>query len=382
MRITLRRNYRQRKRKKKRSAAQTALRLLLAVAAVLLLAGLAIVGYSQYGRLRLQKRAQSEGPQLASEAASETTTGEAQLPWKESYVRYDGEIYDYNSDILTFLFMGIDKQDTVVQQSESGVDGGQADALFLLVLNPRTKEMSVIGLNRNTMTDIDVYDENGGFIATTKAQLAVQHGFGDGREESCRLQEKAVRRLMYDLPIHGYCAINMSAVPTINDAVGGVDVTVLEDLTRYDSSLQEGAQVHLEGQQAYLYVRSRETDEFASADSRLRRQKQYLQAFLQKAASQARSDVTSVARLYRAIEPSMVTDITADEALYLAGTAAGYRFGKDNFYMLPGETTMGENGYEEFHVDEDALYRLILGVFYEKVNTAAQERPETAQSTE
>jgi len=35
-------------------------------------------------------------------------------------------------------------------------------------------------------------------------------------------------------------------------------------------------------------------------------------------------------------------------------------------HVLEGETTKGEE-YEEFWVDEDALYRLILDIFYEKI---------------
>jgi hypothetical protein len=35
-------------------------------------------------------------------------------------------------------------------------------------------------------------------------------------------------------------------------------------------------------------------------------------------------------------------------------------------YSVPGETTVGEDGYEEFYVDEDAFYDLIIQVFYEE----------------
>lgn len=346
--------------------------LLFLILIVLALAGV-VLAFSQYGRYHLQSRADSQAPSMEGATISQEQAEEENIPWKEGYVRYEGDIYDYNSDIMTFLFMGIDKRDSVVQRQEEGVNGGQADALFLLVLNPHDQTISVIGLNRNTMTDIEVYDEDGNYLATREAQLAVQHGFGDGMEESCELQEKAVRKLMYDLPIHGYCAINVSAVPTINDAVGGVDVTVLEDMTQWDYRFTEGAQLHLEGEMAYTYIQRRDTGEFASADNRLARQKQYLQAFLQKAIAHVKEDPTSVTDLYNAISPAMVTDITLDEVLYLAGTAAGYRFGEDSFYMLPGETVMGENGYEEFHVDEDGLYELIINVFYEKVENGESE---------
>ena len=41
-----------------------------------------------------------------------------------------------------------------------------------------------------------------------------------------------------------------------------------------------------------------------------------------------------------------------------------YRLGE--IHTLEGETVMGEQ-FEEFYPDEEALYRLILEVFYEEV---------------
>ena len=63
----------------------------------------------------------------------------------------------------------------------------------------------------------------------------------------------------------------------------------------------------------------------------------------------------------------MVTDISVDEVSYLATQALGYSFDGDNMHVLQGEIVQGER-FEEFYADEDALYRLILKVFYEEVN--------------
>ena len=174
--------------------------------------------------------------------------------WEEGWISHNGKIYEYNEDIMTFLIMGIDKQEEVVEVEE-GTDGGQADALFLAVMNPHTKTVQVIGINRNTMTDIDIYNETGAYVTTVEAQIAVQHGFGNGVEKSCEYQQKAVSKLFYNLPIHGYAAINMSAIPTINDAVGGVPVTVTDDFSAIDPSITMG-ELTLRGEQAATYVRS------------------------------------------------------------------------------------------------------------------------------
>lgn len=352
--------------KKKRKRKRIAITVLCELAVVIAIICMAFQIIRVVGKNSLTSKAESARPELALvEAQAGPLTEEEESKWQEGWVKYNDKIYAYNEDIMTFLIMGIDKNSDVKEVKE-GTNGGQADALFLAVMNPHDKTIKIIGINRNTMTDIDLYNDEGSYINTVKAQIAVQHGFGNGMEESCEYQKKAVQKLFYNLPIHGYAAINMSAIPTINDAVGGVDVTVLEDLTRKDASLIKGEEVHLMGQSAFWYVKYRDTKEFGSADMRLARQKQYLNAFIGTAKKAAKKDISVALDLYSAISKQMVTDVSMDEVAYLAPILVDYSFDSDSFYMMEGETVMGEK-FEEFYADEDALYEMILDVFYEEV---------------
>ncbi|MDE6214029.1 MAG: LCP family protein, partial [Lachnospiraceae bacterium] len=163
-----------------------------------------------------------------------------------------------------------------------------------------------------------------------------------------------------------YAAVNMSAIPAINDSVGGVDVKVLEDLTKADADLVKDSYVHLSGESALTYVRYRDTDVFGSADMRLARQQQYLTNLVNAAKQGAKGNVSTALDLYRTISPQMVTDISLDKTAYLTSILSDYTFDEENFYLLEGETVRGEE-FEEFYPDENALYELILNVFYEKV---------------
>mgnify|MGYP001718301415 FL=1 len=93
---------------------------------------------------------------------------------------------------------------------------------------------------------------------------------------SCQYMVDAVSNLFYGMPINGYVALNMNAVGMINDAVGGVTVTVPEDMTQVDPSFAEGAMVTLTGDQALKFTRYRDTEKDFSNNSRMERQKQYL----------------------------------------------------------------------------------------------------------
>ena len=225
------------------------------------------------GMSNLKKQAKSKQPSIESEEniveQREDSIEESSEIWEEGWIRYNGKIYAYNEDILTFLFMGIDKN-TEVKEVEN-TKGGQADALFLLVLDTKTKEAEMIGINRDTMTDIMVYGDYGAYIKSTNAQIALQHAFGDGGKNSAEYTVDAVSKLMYQLPIHGYCALNMVAIPVVNDAVGGVEVTCLEDLTKYDGTLVKNENITLMGKSSFWYVKVRDVNEFNSNGSRLDR---------------------------------------------------------------------------------------------------------------
>lgn len=287
--------------------------------------------------------------------------------WEEGWIRYNGKIYAYNEDIMTFLVMGID-DDGEVKKAKDGISGGQADALFLGVMNPHNKSVSIIAINRNTMTAVDVYDKDGIYLGQYDKQITLQHGYGDGMELSCERSVAAVSRLFYNLPISGYVAINMGAIPELNDAVGGVQVTVLDDVIypEYDMDLHQGDEVTLTGHQAYWYVRGRNENVFNSSALRLERQKQFLTNFISQAKNKAMGNVTVAVDLYNTISRYMVTDVDVTEFTYLASEALGYEFSIDNLYTMEGETLMGES-FEEFYPDEDALHQLVIDVFYEPV---------------
>lgn len=350
-------------------------KILIAVVGLVVVGVIAFLVMQISGRNRLYGKDGRKGPNLSAFAETGASKPEAgatgaQEPeetaqaedWREGDVRYKGSIYRYNEDILTFLFLGIDKQGEV-KTAKNGLDGGQSDAIFLMVLNPRSQEISIIGINRDTMTDIDIYDEGGSYLSTKTAQLTLQHGYGDGGKLSCERSMEAVSRLFYDLPIHGYCAINMGAIPLINDAVGGVELTALENVP--NTGIKKGQTVHLMGKNAYYYLHNRDTGIFNSAGGRLERQKQYLSAYAARVMDEMKKDITLPVKLYSTLSKYMVTDITADEVSYLAPQMLDYSFDGSRIYSLSGETVMGEK-FEEFYADDQAIYELILKVFYEE----------------
>jgi LCP family protein required for cell wall assembly len=307
---------------------------------------------------------QNRTPAAVDAQVNAGTEDEELEKWQENVISYNGKNYKYNNAIKVYLLMGIDK-DGVVETAPDYVSGGQSDAMFLLVANSDDDTLSVISINRNSMTDVEVYTADGQSLGTVTAQICVQHGYGDGKKWSCTKSVDAVSHLFYNLPINGYLALNMDALSPMNDAVGGVEVTVLHDLYYPGSGvdLKEGDVVTLNGTEAYYYLRGRDTGEFDSASYRLRRQEQYITAYMAKLKETVSGNPSKITDIYESIEDYVVTNI---DFASLAAELMQYEYDDSRMYTVPGETVEGGN-YEEYQVDDDALYDLIIQVFYKEV---------------
>lgn len=337
---------------------------MITIAAIVLVVMGTIAIMRMFGKVSLSVAIAETGNMILSEAA-----GELQV----NKILYKEEDYVFNEDLITVLVMGIDKETvtTVGGQSftadeEGELAGGQADALFLVIINPHGKNVNVIAINRNAMAEVDVFDEEGNYQGIFTKQIALQHGYGDGKEESCLRQVKAVSRMFHGIPINAYAAISMDAIPELNDAVGGITVEVLDDIIypEYDMDLHQGETVTLYGEKAYWYVRLRNENIFNSNELRLQRQKQYLTAFAAEAKNQALSDVRVAVNLYNTVRKYMVTNIDINAFTYMVTEYLGYDFDMEDIYSLEGEAIQGNN-FEEFYVDDEALQELIIELFYE-----------------
>lgn len=284
----------------------------------------------------------------------------------EDTITYQGKSYQYNDHLSNFLFLGVDKKEEVEAQNVSG-SAGQADALYLLSWDRVENTISVLAIPRDTITQIQVYDLHGNDLGKTEDHISLSYAYGDGMHKSCTLTRDAVSELLYGIPIQGYCSLNIDAIPILADSVGGVTVTVPDDsLSGADPQFAPGAQVTLTGENAEAFVRYRDTQEEQSALSRMERQKVFLEAYGQRLKEVYSEDPSIVGDILSAADPYMVTSIGNDQYLKLADSYLAA--GKTASYTVPGEGVVGEDGFDAYRVDEDALYEMVLEIFYEEVN--------------
>lgn len=310
-----------------------------------------------------QPSAESEQPE---ESADENEEGSS-TDLKKGQVRYGGKVYQYKDNLLTILCMGIDSRDGIDKVKTPGA-GGQADCVILAVLDDKAKKIQLINISRDTMVPIELYDMYGTFVRKERAQITLQYAYGNGREKSCELMEQVVSDLFYGIPIHGYCALAMSTIADLNDAIGGVTVTVPDELAAFVPTFTAGETITLQGEEAVLFVHSRNiyATELGANNRRIARQKMFVKGFIDQAKKRIKADLTLPAKLYQLVEKQMVTSISLDQAVFLCTEYLDCDFSMDDMVSVEGTITK-ENVYEEFNVDDKALYELILKVFYEEV---------------
>lgn len=398
-------------RHKKRTATRI-ICIIVVILAVLLLLGLLVAGYVWYlrekGRAGLREHAENNqktevtlrqpswaedneqsseskptesDQQLPESGESEQPSAESEQPeesvdeneegsstdLKKGQVRYGGKVYQYKDNLLTILCMGIDSRDGIDKAKTPGA-GGQADCVILAVLDDKAKKIQLINISRDTMVPIELYDMYGTFVRKERAQITLQYAYGNGREKSCELMEQVVSDLFYGIPIHGYCALAMSTIADLNDAIGGVTVTVPDELAAFVPTFTAGETITLKGQQAVDFVHSRNiyATELGANNRRIARQKMFVKGFIDQAKKRIKADLTLPAKLYQLVEKQMVTSISLDQAVFLCTEYLDCDFSMDDMVSVEGTITK-ENVYEEFNVDDKALYELILKVFYEEV---------------
>jgi len=301
-----------------------------------------------------------EGNQHTTEATQKEQT----KPINRIKVELNGKKYEYNDHLSNFLFLGIDKEDVVSTKVGAG-DAGQTDALFLMSWDRVTGDVKIFSIPRDTMTMINVYGRDGTDLGPVEQHISLAYGYGDGRHKSCELAEEAVSKLFYRIPIQGYCAVTMKALEEMSSILGGVTVTIPNDsLEQKSKDMAKGATITVNEENVEIFIRYRDTKITNSAIHRLERQNAFMTACYQKLIQEFPGNPGIITDIYMGIEPYRVTNIGNDQFVkIMEGVTKG---GSVERFTIPGEGVATDT-FDEFHVDEDALYEQIVLNFFNEV---------------
>lgn len=270
-----------------------------------------------------------------------------------TYIRYNGEDYTYNKDITTLLFMGID------QESDSDIIG-RSDTMFLALLNEEEESITLLHISRNTMCEVEVVNDDGKTILMSEMQITLQYTYGDGDHFSSELSSDAVSRLLYDIPVDYYLAMELDGIDSIVESLGAITMYMEEDYTYIDETFVQGTTIEMNGDQVESFVRYRDMEESGGDEERVQRQEIFFHAFLVELNEKTSGSTSKMLSIWENMSPYCHTDLYTNVIEMLMS----YEI-ESEIYEVPGETSLN-GSYDEYYVDEDALQELLIELLYIK----------------
>ncbi len=200
---------------------------------------------------------------------------------------------------ISLLILGVD------QGMEGRHDQGNSDTIILVTVNPTTKKTTMTSIPRDTLTEI-LGESSSTSYFMFKANSAYQFGGSSGSVKTIST--------MLNVPINYYVEVNMKALKSLVNALGGVDVKVPFNFTYDWCTFKKGWQ-HLNGRHAIAYARMRYDDPKGDYGRQMR-QRQIIQAVVKKALSV--NGVANYQKLLKVFAKYVQTNLTFGDMTSLA----------------------------------------------------------------
>lgn len=268
--------------------------------------------------------------------------------------------YTKKDGIENYLIIGLDSTGEMTS-SQSYYNNDKADFLLLVSFDNNKKTCNVLQINRDTMATVNQLGVTGQKYGEIKQQIALAHTYGDGLSASCFNTVDAVSGLLYGVNIDYYVALTMDAVEIITDYVGGVSVVLDDDYIDISPFYKKGTTVNFDGSNVLGFVRERQGLEDPTNIARQKRQNLFMQAFVEKLQAQILGK-EFIYDVYNATSSYMLTNATDTKVYDLISHLKEYEFFD---LKTPDGSAYYDNTFVEFYVDEHALEKTVIDLFYE-----------------
>jgi len=276
---------------------------------------------------------------------------------------YMDRIWKYRrNDLTNILMIGVDWTEQKVPLSSRY--RGQADFLQLVSIDKVGRTVSVIHIDRDTLTPIRIYGPFGDYAGERTTQICLSYAYGDTQQHSCENAVWAVSRLLGGIPIRGYMVMDAGGIAAVNDALGGVRVTLQDDFTHLDPEMAKGRTLTLRGRQAEYYVRGRIGVGAGTNLSRMARQKTFAEGANERLLEGMARDMNYIGDVLERTAAHIATDLPRG---WLINTAYASRaYARTGIHGISGIHGIGEDGFVTFTPDPDSLGELLTSFFFEE----------------
>ena len=290
---------------------------------------------------------------------------------EDGTVIYQGKHYRRASFIKATLAVGVDRKDGLGTGNDP-LHSGQNDVDMIIAQDTAHNRIRILMIPRNAIVSMRVSDDNGIWQeGTAYDQLCLAYAHGDGGETSVQNTLDAVTWTLCGTKLDYYAFTDMGILGRVNDAVGGVTVTIPNDeLVKANPEWTKGRTVTLMGSEAERFIRYRDTDADNTALYRMQQHREYMVGFYDTLRAQARKDSSIVTELYDLISGDLISDLQKAEFLKLAmdGLNTGSLSGED-IITLPGASIAADETYpwDRVFIDYTSAIPMILDMFYREI---------------
>jgi LCP family protein required for cell wall assembly len=259
------------------------------------------------------------------------------------FLNYFG-IFPFSSNILSYnrinmLIVGCDEIE----------NQGRADTIVLLSISPKTKNVLILSIPRDTRVEIPGRGMN-----------KINHAYAFGGKE---LISKTVSSFL-DIPINFYVIVDFIKFVNIIDELGGVEINIEKEMHYIDKAgglninLYPGKQI-LDGEKALQYIRFRH-DNLGDL-GRIKRQQKLVEALINKMMNL--DSVKKIPLILEGLKTYLETDIKIQDAVALADLFK--RVSQDKFII---ETVQGNpvyiNGISYLEPDTIEVQKKVKSLIY------------------
>jgi len=259
------------------------------------------------------------------------------------FLNYFG-IFPFSSNILSYnrinmLIVGCDEIE----------NQGRADTIVLLSISPKTKNVLILSIPRDTRVEIP-----------ERGMDKINHAYAFGGKG---LISKTVSSFL-DIPINFYVIVDFIKFVNIIDELGGVEINIEKEMHYIDKAgglninLYPGKQI-LDGEKALQYIRFRH-DNLGDL-GRIKRQQKLVEALINKMMNLG--SVTKITQILEGLKTYLETDLKLQDAVALANLFKGV---SQNKFII--ETVQGNpvyiNGISYLEPDTIEVQKKVKSLIY------------------
>lgn len=238
-----------------------------------------------------------------------------------------------DKNILNVLLIGSDASSTEAGRA-SITDKGNTDVMMLVSINKSEKKIKLVSFMRDSYTYMDQFD------SYAKLNAACANGGAPYLVETIEND--------YKIEIDGYALVDFDSFKDVIDVLGGVQVNVPAYVANYlnkgelkNDKITAGEGVLLNGNQALNFCRVRYTDKDGDV-SRVARQRQVVNALIDKCVNASLSDINEV---FDVILANVRTNIPKKDILSYATKAVTEGWAKYEISEFTMPTEDARRGY-------------------------------------